>query len=140
MVTGAIAAIGCKLQIGATDIVEVTNISGPSLTLETVDVTNHSSTEAWKEYCATLLDMGEVTFDISYIPTTATHKNTAATGLIGILVSRVVAAFGIHWSDVGATEWTFNAFVTKFTPSAPVADKLSAAVTLKITGKYTALA
>ena len=132
--TSAIAGFGIQLKIGTVAIAELQDVSGPSLSLETIEVTSHSSVEGWKEYIAGLLDAGEISFDINYVPTNATHKN-AAGGLIYILAQRAVQAFSLVFPDT--TTWTFNAFVTAFEPSAPVADKLSASVTLKLTGKPT---
>jgi hypothetical protein len=82
-----ISAFGTALQIGNggtpeafTTIAEVINISGPTLSLETIDVTSHGSTDAWREFVAGLKDPGEITFDINFVPTGATHSYS--TGLI----------------------------------------------------------
>ena len=55
----AISAFGTTLKIGdgATPevfaaIAEVTNVGGPGMSLDTVDITHPSSTGGWKEYTA----------------------------------------------------------------------------------------
>ena len=140
--SNALNAFGTLLKAGDggtpevfTTIAEVTKISGPKLGLETIEVTNHSSTDGWKEFIGGLLEAGEVTFDINYIPTHATHN--ASTGLIAAIKNRTKGNYQLVFPDVGATTWPFTALVTGFEPDEPVDDALSASVTLKITGKPT---
>jgi len=135
--SNAIAAIGTLLKIGDggspetfTTVAEVTDISGPSLSMDTMEVTSHSTTNAFKEYLGSLLDAGEVSFSMNFIPTNATQSYT--TGLIKDWYNRTRRHFQLVFPDVGATTWAFTALVTKFEPKAPVDAQLSADVTLKI--------
>lgn len=130
------AAYGTLLKLGGTTVAGVTNIGGPGLTLETIDVTNHSSTNAWREFVGGLKDGGEVSLDIVFDPAAATHRN-ASGGLLYLLTTRVSGSFSITFPDSGGTVWSFTAFVTSFEPSGAVADGLTASVTLKITGAPT---
>ena len=130
-----VAARGVTLTgAGGAAIVNVTNISGPSLGLDTEDVTAHDSVGGWEEVIPTILRSGEVTLDINYSPAAATHKN-AALGLLNMLINRTLTAWTIG-GPMGA--WTFSAYVTKFEPSAPFEGKLTASVSMKITGAVTA--
>ena len=115
---------------------QVVSISGPSLSLDTVDVTSHDSTSAWEEVVATILRSGEITMEIVYDPANATHKY-AAGGLLYDMVSRTAITLTLIFPDTATTEWTFSAFVTAFEPSAPVDGALTASVTLKPTGVVT---
>ncbi len=130
------AAFGTLLKIAGTTVAGVTNIGGPGLTLETIDVTNHSSASAWREFVGGLKDGGEISVDIVFDPAAATHKN-ASGGLLYLLTTRASASFTITFPDAAPTTWTFAAFVTSFEVGAPVADGLTASVTLKITGAPT---
>ena len=129
------AALGTQLLRGATEIAQITSISGPGLSLDTEDVTEHDG-DGWEEVVATILRSGEVTFDIAYDPAAATHKY-AAGGLLHDLVLRTATAYSIVFPDTAATTWTFSAFVTGFQPDMPVGDALTASVTLKPTGTVT---
>ncbi len=140
--TLAIDAYGTLLQVGDggapeafTTIAEVTEISGPSLVLDPLDVTSHESPGAFREFVGGLLDGGEVTFTINYVPTGSTHD--ASTGIIADMIARTVRNFQVIFPDVGATVWSFAALVTAFEPAEPVDDRLSAEVTLKVTGQPT---
>lgn len=140
--TLAIDAYGTLLQSGDggspenfTTIAEVTDITGPGLVQDPLDVTSHESPGAFREFVGGLLDGGEVTFTINYVPTAATQD--ASTGLIADMIARIVRNFQLVFPDVGATTWSFAALITAFEPAEPVDDRLSAEVTLKVTGQPT---
>ncbi len=139
--TSAKAAYGTLLKIGDgggpetfTTIAEVTNISGPSLSLAAIEATSMDS-GGWEESIGGVKSGGEVSFDLSYLPTHATHD--ASTGLIADLKNAVARNFQLVFPDAGGTTWSFTALVTAFEPSAPVDGRLQASVTLKITGQPT---
>ena len=142
MSTAAISSYGTLLKIGDgggpevfTTIAEVMDIAGPSMSLGTHDVTNHSSTGAWKEVIPGLLEPGEVTFPIAFLPTNATHSQSA--GLLKDMKNRTKRNFQVVFTNVGLTTWTFAAYVTGFETSMPVDGLFGADVTLKITGQPT---
>ena len=130
------SAFGCSLKRGTTVIANVTNISGPGLSLDTEDVTSHDSAGGWEEVVGTILRSGEVTLDIVYDPDNATHKY-ASGGLLYDMASRAATAYTLTFSDATPATWTFSAFVTGFNPGMPVNGALTASVTLKITGSVT---
>jgi len=130
-------AFGCYLERGAITYAQVTNISGPGLSLDTEDVTSHDSTGGWEEVVGTILRSGEVTLDLVYDPAGATYANAAA-GLLADLVARtLVDDFHLVFSDAGATEWDFSAFVVGFEPSMPVGGALTATAKFKLSGQPT---
>jgi predicted secreted protein len=47
---------------------------------------------------------------------------------------RVLVNCILRFPDVAATEWTFSTYVTKFEPGAPFDGKMTASVSLKLTG------
>lgn len=136
---GTTFAIGDSSTPGSanyTNVVQVVSISGPGFSLDTADVTAHDSTGAWEEHVATILRSGELTVELNWDPDSATHEVTSG-GLLYAMVNRTLLAYRIQWPDSTPTEWKFQAYVTGFEPSAPHDDKLSASVTLKLTGQPT---
>jgi len=138
--SNAISAFGTLLQRGDgadpenfTPIAEVLDIKPPALSADTEEVTHQGSPDGWKEYIVTLLDGGEVSFDINFIPTDTTHN--AAAGLLADYSARTKRNWKVVFPD--GTAWQFAAYVTGFEPDAPVGGKLAASVTLKVTGKPT---
>lgn len=146
MASEAIAAFGTFLQTGDasnadpllenyTTIDEVMSISGPTLSAATVEVTNHSSGVPWREFISTLLDAGEVSFDLNFVPSNATHSATS--GVVADMTGRVRRSFRIIFPDSGSTEWYFQGVYTKFESSEPTDGKISASVTIKLSGEPT---
>jgi len=138
--SNAISAFGTLLKRGDgadpeefTPIAEVQDIRPPSLGADTEEVTHQESPDGWREYIVTLLDGGEVSFDLNFIPTNATHN--ASSGLLKDYSARQKRNYQVVFPD--GTTWEFAALVTNFEADAPVGGKLSASVTLKITGKPT---
>ncbi len=143
MVSQATAAFGTFLQLGDgaapienfVTIAEVLDIAGPELGLDTAETTSHDSPGSYEEWVGTILRTGNVSFDVNFLPTDATQSFAA--GLILDQANKTLRNFKLIFTDVGATTWSFAALVTLFTPAAPVADKLSASVTLKLSGQPT---
>jgi predicted secreted protein len=130
MASLAISGKGTLLKIG-----EVKSIGGPSFSSDTNDVTSHSSPGAWREFIASLIDPGDLSFDINFVPTNATHN--ASTGLLADFQNRVRRNFKIVFPDGGSTTWSFQGIITGFNMNAPIDDALTASVTIKITGQPT---
>lgn len=142
MTTSGIKSFGTYLKLGDggateafTTIAEVKDISGPSLSLATAEATSHGSTGGWREFVGTLLDGGEITFDVNFVPTGATHSYTS--GLIEDMINRTLRNFQLVFPDTGSTTWAFAALVTGVAPSAPVEGILGASISLKISGQPT---
>lgn len=141
--SAGISSFGTLLKIGDgatptevfTTIAEVKDISGPSLKLNTDELTNHGSPGGWKEKVGTLLEAGDLSFDLNFVPTHATHNPT--TGLIADQTARTKRNFQLVFPDTASTTWAFTALVTEFEPAEPVEGVLKASVTLEITGQPT---
>ncbi len=118
-------------------VAQVTNIGGPSLSADTIDVTTHDSTNAWEETKVGVLRSGEVPLDIVYDPAEDTHDGTAGNGLLTRIKNKVRTDFSLIFPDTGSTTWGFNGEISGFVPSAPIAAGLTATITIKITGEPT---
>lgn len=118
-----------------TTIAEVRDIVGPKLKLNTKETTNHSSTDGWKETIGTILEAGEVGFEIGWLPGDATHSFGA--GLVLDMVNRTKRNFQVVFPSSPAVTWAFTALVTGFDPKAPVSGDLAADIKLEISGKPT---
>jgi len=138
MVTSAIIGHGTLLKRGDgggpevfTTVAEVLDISGPSGSLDTVDVTNMDSPDKYKEYIAGLLDGGDVSFDVNFV-------NVASqTDILTDHQNRTKRNFEMVLPLSGNPKWSFAGFVTSFDNSEPVEGALTTSITIKITGKPT---
>lgn len=139
----AIEGFGTLLQIGDggtpteafTTIAEVTNISGPGLSMDTIDITYHGATGAWRQFIAGLKDAGEVTFSINFMPASTTHSYTA--GLLNDYNNRTQRNFRLQFTDAGPTQWILPCLITNFEPGEPIDNQVTADVTLKVVGAPT---
>jgi predicted secreted protein len=130
-----INAFGTKLQRGdgaATEvfvsIADVTALTPPALSRDTLDVTSHDSVNGWMEFVGGLKDPGECSADVNYQP--AEHDD-----LVSDFEDDVPRNYKIVFPD--GTTWAFAALLTGFEPDAPYDDKLAATLTWKVTGKPT---
>jgi predicted secreted protein len=110
---------------------ELNDIQPPSPTKETVDTTHMGSTGGYREFISGLKDGGEVTFQINFIyadylifKSNFEHDNNTR-------------KYRVVFPDSPATYWEFDAIVTDIPPNAPTADKVTADITLKVSGQST---
>jgi hypothetical protein len=133
--TGAVtAAAEAPLDGGVdelyTSVAEITSLSGPSESMDTIEATHMTSPGARREFIASLLDSGEVSGEMNFLPGDANQQ-----GFRNDLNSRIRRRWQIVYTDESLTTYEFDAFVTSNEPSANVDDKLTASFTLKVTGE-----
>jgi hypothetical protein len=127
------AAIAYQMTFGIwngasyTNVAEVTNINPPQYTRDSIDATHHASPNGYREYIAGMMDAGEVTLEMNYVPSASDQIITALQAGVG--------QFRITHSS-GVTV-TFSAVVTAFSPETPLDGKMVASATLKVSGRPT---
>jgi predicted secreted protein len=95
-----------------------------------INVTSLDSTAQEKRMG--LADEGQLQFTINYVPADPQHA-----ALRAARASREQTNFRLIFTDTGATQWDFAAFVTGFSVSGGVDAVVEAQVTLEITGAIT---
>lgn len=113
-----------------TAVAEIVNLSGPSESMDTIEATHMQSPGARREFIASLLDSGEVSGDMNFLPSDANQS-----GFRSDLNNRVRRRWQMVFTDESSTTYEFDGFVTASEPSAQVDDKLSASFTIKVTGE-----
>lgn len=111
-----------------TAIAELRDISGPALSRNPIETTNHN--DADENFVVGIRRYGEVTFTIGFIPNAPTHGN--ATGLINSWNAGDKDIFQVEYPDT--TKWIFSGFISGIEPSMPLDDGLTADVTIRTTG------
>lgn len=109
-----------------TTLAGVSNIGGPGMSRETIDVTAHDSPDGYREFIGGLRDAGEISIDLNYRP--EVHDS-----LVEDLDAENPINYKLTFPD--GTEWAFPAILTEFEPEAPIDDKLAASATYKVSGK-----
>ena len=127
----ATAGVGAKLRRLATsvyeDIAEVISISGPSMSRETIDVTNLDSTDGYREFIGSLRDGGSVSLELNFLRSTYDDFKTD-------FENDSLEDYEILLPDAENTSFNFQALVTELGMETPVDDKISVSVTMKISG------
>lgn len=108
----------------------ITNISGPGMSRDAVDVTNSNSPNGYREFIGGLRDGGELSFDIVFVPNSA-----GITALLAEYDRDQASNCKITLPGATAYAWTFDGICTGFEPAAPMDDKMTASVTFKVSGK-----
>jgi len=111
----------------------VTNIQGPGFSLETQDVTHHTSAGNYREVIPTFLSGGEISFDLFFDPDDTEHE-----ALLTDYEGRTLRNFQIVYPGATSNKtYTMAAYITKIDPQAPVDNALTMAVTLTVSGAVT---
>jgi predicted secreted protein len=130
--TSGISGFGSNLNWDTVDIAELTNISGPSQSADTIDLTSHDSSDAYREFVAGLRDGGEISFEGNLITTDSTGQIAMHTDF----QAGSTKAWSITFpSSLGSMAG--NGIVTAFELSYPAEGKISISGTIKVTGKPT---
>jgi predicted secreted protein len=113
-----------------TPLGEVFDFEPPADEVEEVDVTHYLSPDRTREFIAGLINPGEGTFSINWIP-----GNDTDIFLRDLYVSGETRNHKVTFTN-GAS-MTFPAFIKGFAPTAPVDDKMTAQFTIKKAGAVT---
>jgi len=132
MTTAAKLAFGTTLKKGEVAIAEIKSMSGPTISVDTVDVTSHDSPYGYKEVLQGLRDAGEISIGGNFIP-----GNAGQIALKTDLDDGSLDAYTITFPVAMATTCTFSAIVTAFELDEPFDAEATFTATLKISGKAT---
>lgn len=132
MASSGSAAFGTLFIWNNYPVAELTTIGGPHSNGEKIDVTNHDSSNAYKEYVLGFLTPGTFEIEGNFIP--ADTNGQAA--MIDDHYSTTTRAALICF-PAGVGTFSFNAWIEGFQAMAPVGDKLSFRATIAVSGKPT---
>src|SRR5690606_8787721 len=92
---------------------EVTDITGPEMERETIDVTSHDSPDGYREHIGGLKDGGEVSFEVNYDPDL--HNI-----LEGDFADSQPRNYKIQLPATPGGAWVFGGFITSMNLSFPM--------------------
>lgn len=118
-----------------TTVAEIYQLGGPSPSREQIDMTHHESPSQYREFIASFKDGGEISFSCNFLPDNATQDATS--GVLSIFEDGTKSNWQIVFPNTGSTTAAFSAYVQTYNVNAPIDDKLSLDVTLKVDGVIT---
>lgn len=110
---------------------EVEDATPSAISKDTYETTHHGTVAGAKTFEGSLVDFGEASIVIQYDPADTHHevlRTRAATA------NETAQDYRFTFGDTGATAETFSAVCTGFEPGVPIADKITATVTFKLSG------
>lgn len=113
-----------------TAIAEINSIDGPSKSRDTIDVTSLDSTGGYREFIASFRDGGEVSLEMNF--TRDGYVDMTADFEVDTLVD-----YQIVLPDTGNTTFDFSGLVVNVGLAIPFEDKVTAPVTIKVSGQIT---
>jgi hypothetical protein len=128
-------AYGSKLEVETapgsgsfTEIAEIKSVSKPNASVEDVDVTHMSSPGLAKEFIPGLTDFGEISFDVNWVPGSATDQFLEAWRASGLTRAARV-------TYPGNVKDTFPAYIKGYEAGASApGDVLAGSLSLKVAG------
>lgn len=118
---------------------QVKDIGGPTISRDTIEVTDRDVSNNYKIFWGGYADGGELTFTLNWDPQDAVHIDTAGTGLLTDFEDQdntTLAAWELQMSISGGTAtWVFDGVLSGFELSEPETDVITADATVKVSGK-----
>ncbi len=122
-------------------ITNMGNLTGLTLSAQVIDVTNNNTTNPWRSKLTTLLDSGQMSFDLFFIPSDPGHQtvmtlfaNRGQSLGAGSPNPGVPIAFKYVFPDLAGTTWFFQGFISKFSMAAATQDVFKASVVIDAVG------
>jgi len=130
--TSAVSGFGVDMTWNSVVLAEVTNVTGPNESRDLIDVSNHDSTDGFKEYIAGLADGGEVSVEGNFIAGDSTGQIALHTDFQGGTSRTLLITFPSSLGNMSGT-----AFCTAFSMGFPFDGKIPFSATFHYTGKPT---
>lgn len=125
--TDAVLGYGAKYRINGVELAEVTAVKPPGATADRVEATHMQSPGRRREYIAGLIDTGEATFSINWIPGNATDQTIRT-----LLASGDIVEHEIEWA--AGDKVTFDGAITGYDRQSPIDGRMTADVTVATSG------
>ena len=117
---------GTTVTFNGNAMAEILDVTPPNMSRESVQSSHMGTLEAHTHLPTKLYDGGELTLEIAFDPDWAVPFTNAD-----------AQACVITFPNSGATTWSFDAFITGYEPTDPLEDRMTATLTLKVTGEVT---
>jgi hypothetical protein len=114
---------------GEVNVAQVRSISGPGVSANDVDTTTLDSSTNYRTFTCGLLDPGEVSFQLVYDSTDATHSRLAR--YMGL---RYEADWKVCHSSTAGASTSFSGYVKGMSREVPLDDLITCDLTVKVSG------
>ena len=126
------SSVGTQLKINSKPIGALKSIGGIEISAESIDVTDLSNKDGYREFLAGFKDAGEVSFS-GLLDGTDEGQNECYTLMVS---GEVVDCEIVFPQKIGKT-WSFKGCITKFATNADLEDAVGFEGAIKVSGKPT---
>ena len=123
---------GATLNIGGFTVSDMTNISGPGCSADTLDTTTHDTTNNFRTFIKGLIDAGELGVDVYY-----DYDKNGYTVSVMLATTTLQSVTLVMPTTPSKTTFYCNGHVTGYEPATPIDDLIGMSITIKISGKPT---
>lgn len=116
-------------------VAEMTDITPPNQQTDTFETTHHLSPGRVKEFGTGMIDPGDMSITLNWLPTDPTQNGT--TGLEAARQDGKIRNFQVIYPFTPIVTDTFKGLVTGIQPATPIGDRMTAQVSIKVSGKVT---
>jgi hypothetical protein len=117
--------------VSYTPLAEIKNVTPPNQQADQVDVTHNTSPQRRREFVSGLINPGDATFEMNFIPGSASDLRIQALQTSGLNVNTRITYPNL-------INWDFLCFVKGYAIKSETAAGMVATVTLTVTGAVTA--
>lgn len=118
------SGFGTTITFSTGYFAEIISVDGPDLSRESIDTTHMGTTSGLMTFIPSdLIDNGTLSVEMAYVPGTAPPISSAA--------ETVTVTYP------GGTTAAFSGFMTSFSPSIPIDDRMTASAEIKVSGAIT---
>lgn len=114
------------------EVAEVINITPGEATADRVDATHMQSPGRRREYISGLIDNGEASFEINWVPGSETDELLRA-----LFASGDTVEHRITFPGTPGVTLTFDASIIGFSKAIPIDDRMTATITVAVSGEET---
>lgn len=136
-IASGLAAINTLLKYGDggcpetfVTLANVGNIGGPAMQLAEEKTTSHSTDVPWDTFIPTVIEAGEIPFDLFFIPSSNNHKTA-----LGFFKARAFKDWTMTFPDGVPTVWAFNGYFKKFSITANTPNAIKASAAIRVSGQ-----
>jgi predicted secreted protein len=120
---------------------EVLSVTPPTNAMGTIDITNHGTTDYFREFLPGMVDPGTVTFTANYITSTVASSDSrewCENLITDIMAARTKIPWRFYLSGTSTQNaWQGSGYITNYQLITPNDQAVSYSVSLKVTGKPT---
>jgi predicted secreted protein len=139
-VQGIVFQMGSSVGATWVSMGEVLTVTPPTNTMGTIDITNHGTTDYFREFLPGLIDAGTVTFAANYISSTSTSGAAYYSDqyIEELMSARTKVPWRFYLSGASSQNaWQGAGYITNYQIITGNDQAVSYSVSIKVTGKPT---